>query len=192
MNELLFIICSVKTFEGNYSASYLEIKRKYPRFADLLAADEKEIAQTIAFGGLSNQKAKAIGSVLSTLNNLFGRPTLAPLRKLNDAEIEQFLTSLPGVGKKIARCVMLYSFKRDVFPVDTHCWKIFKRLGWIEKEGSPSPKDMDTLQGMVPPDLRYPLHVNLISHGRAVCNTKKPKCDICAINQYCEKRGVQR
>ena len=80
------------------------------------------------------------------LINLFGRPTLAPLKRLSDMEVEGVLLSLPGVGVKVARCVLLYSLRRDVFPVDTHCWRVTCRLGWVNwtiRRDSPNRKDMD-------------------------------------------------
>ncbi len=70
------------------------------------------------WGGLQNQKASAAKGIIMHLIRKLGRPTLNPLKKMSDEECEKFLMSLPGVGKKVARCVMLYSLDRQVFPVD--------------------------------------------------------------------------
>ncbi|MEZ5304792.1 MAG: endonuclease III domain-containing protein [Verrucomicrobiales bacterium] len=104
----------------------------------------------------------------------FGKLSLADLRRLPDGEVEAFLTSLKGVGKKVARCVMMYSLDRQVFPVDTHCWRIARRLGWVrptQKDGHCSERDMDRLQERIPPARRYSLHVNMVSLGRGFCLT---------------------
>lgn len=165
----------------------------FPRHQQIAEASAKYIAKPIERGGLSNQKAKAIRAIMDTLVERFGRPTLSTLKGWSDEECETFLTSLPGVGKKVARCVMMYSLGREVFPVDTHCWRICRRLGWVrptQMDGHPSPHDMDRLQAKIPPDLRFSLHVNMVSLGREFCTARRPKCRECPIKGYCKKIGV--
>ena len=138
--------------------------------------------------------SKRIQSICARLIREFGRATLAPLRRMNDGECEAFLTSLPGVGLKVARCVLVYSLERDVFPVDTHCWRISRRLGWIDPEmrkAECDDEDMERLQAMIPAELRLSLHVNFISLGREVCLDGKPKCGECPIAIFC-RYGQQR
>ena len=194
LEELLFILCSIQTNEGLYRDTYSTLRRAFPSFKSLAVADEGEIAGLIANGGLSKQKARKIKYLLNQVSERFGKPTLAPLKRLNDNEREQFLISLMGVGKKTARCVMMYSFRSQVFPVDLHCWRICRRLGWVRAtrpDKSCSPKDMDRLQVKIPPALRFSLHVNLISLGREICTTQKPKCSVCPISLYCRRIGVR-
>ncbi|MDO8464751.1 MAG: hypothetical protein Q7S46_05795 [Gallionella sp.] len=158
-------------------------------------APAEYIARPIVSGGLSNQKAKAIRDLLDIIVAKFGEPTLKPLRKMSDEEAEAFLLSLPGVGKKVARCVLMYSLGRQVFPVDTHCWRIARRLGWIrptQKDKHCAPRDMDRLQSKIPPELRYSLHVNMISLGREICTPTAPRCDECPILIWCPRIGVPR
>jgi endonuclease III len=194
LDELLFILCSVRTPESNYQSTYLALKREFPRFKQVAEAPADYIAKPLERGGLSNDKARAIRSIMYRLMIEFGRPTLAPLARWTDEECEGFLTSLPYVGQKVARCVMMYSLGRKVFPVDTHCWRICRRLGWIRptmKDGHPSPRDMDRLQEKIPPELRFSLHVNMVSLGREICTANKPRCEICPIQAYCRKVGVK-
>lgn len=136
--------------------------------------------------GQFTQKATAIKSIIGILNDRFGRPTLSPLHKMSDAQCEEFLTSLPRVGGKVARCVMLYSLGRKVFPVDTHCRRVAQRLGWIDSEDF----DEDLLQSMIPAELRFSLHVNFISLGREFCTSKAPSCGTCPLKQLCPKIGL--
>jgi endonuclease III len=131
LDELLFILCSVKTAASSYHSTYLALKREFPRFDQIAEAPAPYIARPIEHGGLSNNKAKAIRAIMDRLVEEFGRPTLSPLRDWPDEECEAFLTSLPYAGKKVARCVMMYALGRKVFPVDTHCWRIAVRLGWV-------------------------------------------------------------
>jgi len=133
LEELLFILCSVQTQESNYRQTFTALRRRFPRMKMLAGATARQIAVPLRPGGLSGNKSKQIRKIFQRLSEEFGRPTLAPLAHLGDAECEAFLTSLPGVGLKVARCVLMYSFRREVFPVDTHCWRISRRLGWIRQ-----------------------------------------------------------
>ena len=195
LDELLFIICSTKTGEASYRSTYRSLKETFPTHYQIAEAPAEYIARPIVSGGLSNQKAKAIRDLLDLIVEKFGEPTLRPLRKMSDEEAEVFLLSLPGVGKKVARCVLMYSLGRQVFPVDTHCWRIARRLGWVrptQKDKHCAPRDMDRLQSKIPPELRYSLHVNMISLGREICTPATPLCDECPISAWCPKVGVPR
>jgi len=194
LEELLFILCSIQTNEDRYRGTFAALRRAFPTFRALARAPEDAVAQVIADGGLSRQKARKIKQLLEQIITRFGKPTLAPLKRLADEECERFLTSLKGVGKKAARCVMMYSLDRQVFPVDVHCWRVCRRLGWVRPtrpDGSCSPKDMDRLQRKVPPHLRFTLHVNMVSLGREFCTAGSPKCSACPIRQYCRRVGVR-
>ena len=195
LDELLFIICSTKTGEASYRSTFRSLKETFPTHLHIAEAPAEYIARPIVSGGLSNQKSKAIRDLLDVIVAKFGEPTLKPLRKMSDEEAEAFLLSLPGVGKKVARCVMMYSLGRQVFPVDTHCWRIAMRLGWVrptQKDKHCAQRDMDRLQSKIPPELRYSLHVNMISLGREICTQATPRCDKCPILALCPKTGVPR
>ena len=195
LDELLFIICSTKTGEASYRSTFRSLKETFPTHLHIAEAPAEYIARPIVSGGLSNQKAKAIRDLLDVIVAKFGEPTLKPLRKMSNEDAEAFLLSLPGVGKKVARCVLMYSLGRQVFPVDTHCWRIARRLGWVrptQKDKHCAPRDMDRLQSRIPPELRYSLHVNMISLGREICTPTAPRCDQCPISVWCPKIGVPR
>lgn len=195
LDELLFIICSTRTGEKGYRSTFRSLKETFPTHLHIAEAPAEYIARPIVSGGLSNQKAKAIRKLLDIIVEKFGEPTLKPLRKMSDENAEAFLLSLPGVGKKVARCVLMYSLDRQVFPVDTHCWRIARRLGWVrttQKDQHCAPRDMDRLQSRIPPELRHSLHVNMISLGRETCTPNSPRCGECLIQEWCRKIGVAR
>lgn len=195
LDELLFIICSTKTEEASYRSSFRALKEAFPTHHEIAAADAGSIARAIVRGGLSNLKANSIRNLLDAITARFGEPSLEPLRSMCDDEAEDFLVSLPGVGKKIARCVLMYSFGRKVFPVDTHCWRITRRLGWVrptQKNGHCAPRDMDRLQTKIPLELRHSLHVNMVSLGREICTAIVPKCGKCPVAYWCKRIGVAR
>lgn len=193
LDELLFVICSTKTGEASYRSTFRSLKETFPTHCQIAEAPAEYIARPIVSGGLSNQKAKAIRELLDVIVARFGEPSLKSLRAMSDADAEAFLLSLPGVGKKVARCVLMYSLGRQVFPVDTHCWRIARRLGWVrptQKDKHCAPRDMDRLQSKIPPELRYSLHVNMISLGREICTPAAPRCDECPISVWCPRVGV--
>lgn len=193
LDELLLILCSVKRGEKVYLRAFKSLKQTFPTFEKLNQASVKELTKQIEWGGLQNQKARSLKKITTAITGKFGKLSLAPLRKMTEGECEEFLCSLPGVGKKVARCVMLYSLGMKVFPVDTHCWRISKRLGWIKANSRHkfcTSTDMDILQNMVPPRLRLSLHVNMVSLGRDLCLARSPKCHQCPITQYCLKLGA--
>lgn len=194
-DELLFILCSTRTSEVGYRDTYRSLRKRFPQNQMLACASKRAVAAAITKGGLSNKKAAAIKRIISLLVREFGRPTLAPLRQWPDEKCEKFLVSLPGVGRKVARCVMLYSLGREVFPVDGHCWRVSKRLGWIRqtrRNRSGSPRDEDRLQEKIPGPFRHSLHVNMISLGRNFCSALRPRCSICPITRECRKVGVAK
>ena len=193
LDELLYILASIKTTERKHAESYRALRRAFPTYADIAAATEEELAEALSVGGFQTIKAQTIRRAVDAIIERFGKPTLAPLGRMSDEEAEVELKALPGVGPKIARCVMMYALDRDVFPVDTNCWRIAVRLGWIgpKPEGRQiAPKDMDRLQERIPPEFRYSLHVNMVSHGRRVCTPRRPACSRCVLSELCPQVGV--
>lgn len=194
----MFVSCykysaSTKFLSKFHHATYRALRRAYPTFSALACASQQEIERTIFRGGLSKQKSASIKRLMAEVIRRFGKPTLSPLKAMEDPECEQALLSLPGIGKKTARCVMMYSFSLAVFPVDTHCWRISRRIGWVRptrSDGYCSHRDMDRLQVKIPPELRFSLHVNMVSLGREICLPQKPRCTNCPIKTYCRKIGL--
>lgn len=184
LNELIYIILSSKTSPARYQRAYKELKRACPRFDQLANMDPKELAVIIKFAGLEDKKAQQIIQALRMLRELFGRVTLKPVRKMDDQEAERLLVALPGIGIKSARCILLYSFSRSVFPADNHCLRIANRLGWIE-HATFAKGVANKLQRGIPPLLRHDLHVGMILLGRSHCYPRQPRCDDCPLLVYC-------
>jgi len=184
-DELLFIVLSSKTPPDRYNLTYRVLKEKYPVADDLAHVKPASIARTIAFGGLAEKKARQISTIAKMVLRKFGRVTLNPLRQTNNQEAEAFLDALPGIGKKTARCILMYSFDRPVFPVDAHCFRISKRLGWIPQNGNLTNRIADELQRGIPPSFRRDLHVGMILLGREYCQAQNPYCSECPLLSLC-------
>src|SRR5207245_8838147 len=97
---------------------------------------------------------------------------LNPIAKMRTKIAESYLCSLPGVGIKTARCVLMYSLQRPVFPADTHCLRIMERLGWIHWSDRRRELMADVAQAGIPPGLRRVLHIPFVQAGRATCNSQ--------------------
>lgn len=191
--NLVFVLLSVQTTKTNYERVYSQLRARYRTLSDLAEAEAEELVKLLRPAGLAEQKAKHLKGIFAQLKSEYGRPTLSPLRKMSDSAAERFLCSLPGVGIKVARCVMMSTLGREVFPVDTHCWRICRRLGWVRATAhgnAITARDMDRIQNRIPSEIRFSLHVNMISLGREYCISALPRCDLCPIVKYCKKVGT--
>lgn len=190
VDELVYIILSRKTREAAYQKAFRALKESFASWDALLAAPPGKVTALIRSGGLSTKKTDSIRGALATLVERFGWCTLEPARDWSDDELSDFLCSMPEVSRKSACCIMMYSLGREVFPVDTHVGRILSRIGpyrdlGLDLEGLDHKKLQKVLDGLIPPNLRYSLHVNLVAHGRTTCKARKPQCSECVIRKLC-------
>ena len=185
LNEFLFIILSLRTDERVYNKVYRAFKQRYPRWSQVYSDTTANIASNIYSGGLSLQKAQRIKSALRKLMQDFGDLSLKYIKSYHDEQMEKYLFTLPGVGLKTARCIMMYSFGREVLPVDTHTYRVSQRLGFVDG-GLTEDKVHRVMDRIIPPSLRYSYHVNCVAHGRAVCKFNNPNCQLCIISSLCD------
>jgi endonuclease III len=115
LDELVYIILSLQTNEARYQEVYRRFRDRFPRWSDLLDAAPSVIASAIAEGGLSAQKARHLRAIVCQLQEGFGEVSLRRLKHMTTERAEEYLCSLPGVGIKTARCVLIYSLGMDVF-----------------------------------------------------------------------------
>ncbi len=180
LDELLFILLTTMTQYGAVE-TFRRVRAEFRPWSRLLESDAEERLKTlIAPLGLSNQKAPRAVEVARRLDADFRRVSLAPLRRMSDEEAEAYLTSLPGVGAKVARCVMMYSLGRDVCPVDTHVYRVARRTGLVASDVSYL-RAHDAVQEAVPAGLRYGIHVAFVELGRGVCGARRPDCANCPL-----------
>ncbi len=183
LDELIYIILSTRTRDAAYRRVYNELKAAYPSWNSISVADTRRIELILRPIGLSSLKAHQIVDIVDRLRSRFGRATLAPLKGMSDADAEAFLTTLPGVAAKVAKCVLMYSLDREVLPVDVHVHRIATRIGLDTKKRPDSSQDL--IEKAFPIDLRYGFHVNAIAHGRSVCVARSPRCNECVIASMC-------
>lgn len=176
---------SQHTSDVNTARAFAGLKERFPRWDEVVSAPVRALADSIRSGGLADQKAPRIQSILREIERREGALSLARLNDLDDDEVEDYLCSLPGVGPKTAACVLVFSLGRAAFPIDTHVHRVTKRLGWIPERAS-ADKAHASLKQTVPAELRYELHVQLITHGRTICKARTPLCSECVLLDLCE------
>jgi len=184
LDELIMTVLSQHTSDLNSSRAFASLRNRFATWAEVLAAPVDEVAGAIRSGGIAEIKARRIQAILAEIQHREGALDLARLQTLLDAEVDGYLRSLPGVGPKTAACVLLFSLGRAAFPVDTHVHRVAVRLGWVgEAAGAESAHD--ELESIVPPDLRYALHLGLVRHGRTICRSRHPLCSSCELFDLC-------
>ncbi len=188
LDSLVETVLSQHTSDINSSRAFASLRRRFPRWESVESSPLAEVVNAIRSAGLANTKAPRIRAILAALRARHGRPTLAPLRRMDDAAAMEHLRSLPGVGPKTAACVLLFSLRRDVFPVDTHVHRLCRRLGFVPP--SASAETTQTLMAdLVPRGRALDLHINLIRHGRRICQSAHPRCPACILARQCPSAG---
>jgi endonuclease III len=189
MDELVYILLSVQTSHRVFLRVYEKLKAACPSWDTLASMDLRKLRRLIADAGLADKRARALKRVAQRIRDDFDVVSLDALRELDDCEAEAYLSSLPGVGTKVAKCVLMYSLGRPVLPVDTHVWRVGIRLGLVDPAIGRSDIH-EAFEDVVAPEERYAFHVNALAHGREVCRPEKPRCDRCVVRRMCRNPGV--
>ena len=185
LDQIVATILSQHTSDANSARAFANLKQRYPSWDEVLDAPVRELADVIRSGGLADQKAPRIKAVLEMIEAREGSLNLKRLDDMEDREVADYLLGLPGVGPKTAACVLVFSMGRDAFPVDTHVHRIVRRLGWVEANASAEAAHR-RLTPVIPAEIRYGLHVALVSHGRRVCRAQRPRCTECVVFDFCD------
>jgi endonuclease-3 len=184
IDELVATVLSQHTSDLNSERAFAQLKERFPSWEQVADAPEDEVAEAIRAGGIANQKARRIQQILTAIEETEGKLDLSRLHERDDAEVEDYLRALPGVGPKTAACVLLFSMGRAAFPIDTHVHRMALRLGWIPPN-TPADRAYQLLAPQVPAEIRYDLHVAMITHGRTVCRARQPSCGSCVLRDLC-------
>lgn len=184
VRNLILTILSQNTTDRNRDRAFASLTERFPTLARLAAAKPAAVEEAIRVGGLAKAKAKAILAALSRMKRERGAYSLDHLRELPLAEARAEMTSFPGVGVKTANILLLFSFGKEAFPVDTHILRVSKRLGLV-----PGSSDLSRaallLEPHVPPGEHISLHLNLIRLGREICAPRNPLHAECPLLAVC-------
>ena len=184
VGELVQTILSQNTSDTNSGRAYAALMKKFGTWDSIARAETCEIAEAIRGGGLADVKAKYIKNALSALAEDNHGFDLEFLRSLPVSKARQWLVDLPGVGMKTASCVLLFSLHRPAFPVDTHVFRVAKRLGLIGEGLSVDAAHL-RMEKLVKAEDVYRCHMLIIEHGRKTCKAQRPLCTKCALASIC-------
>jgi endonuclease-3 len=186
LGGLVATILSQHTSDTNSARAYARLVETFPTWEAVRDAPVTAVEETIRSGGLARQKAARIQAILRELTaRLEGAPL--SLRVLDEFSLEaaqRYLRGFSGVGPKTAACVLLFALGRPAFPVDTHVWRVTRRLGLIGAQVSADEAHSRLLE-IIPAEWRHTMHINLIRHGRQICYARVPACGRCPLRGEC-------
>ena len=205
LDELVLTVLSQSTNDRNRDVAFLRLRERLARagelgrersqidYAAMLAAPVSEVEEAIRPGGISKVKSARIQAILAAIERSAREPddplSLEWMRGAPIEESRAYLCALPGVGRKTAACVLLFSYGLRDIPVDTHVSRVGARLGLL-RSGAPFEELHDQMLALTPPGEELELHVNLLRHGRRTCFARKPVCSDCALARMCPSRGL--
>ncbi|MDQ3134314.1 MAG: endonuclease III [Acidobacteriota bacterium] len=190
LEMLIQIVLSQATSDTNSHRTFAALKRRFPSWGDALRARESTIAGTIQSGGLARQKAAVIKSLLRQIKEKHGALDLSFLHAMPPGEAARYLSQFRGIGPKTVACTLLFACRKDSFLLDTHIFRILRRVGLIPRKCADA-RAHEIMNHIVPPGKFYSFHVNLIRHGRAICRPREPLCARCPIVEYCDYGSLQ-
>ena len=156
-----------------------------PDWSAVEVDDVGVLTEVIRIGGLANQKAPRIQAALRTIRERSGGYDLGFLAGLPPREARDWLTAIPGIGRKTASIVLLFCFGMPLMPVDTHVERVSRRIGLAPPTAGPDEQHEIYAHVLLTPHQFYAAHVLLIQHGRRTCYARRPACDGCPIAPRC-------
>ena len=186
LDELILTVLSQSTNDRNRDVAYLRLRERFGSWEAVRDAPVEEVEEAIRPGGISKVKSVRIQAILHAI----GEPLdLGHLAGLPVAEARRELVALPGVGRKTAACVLLFSFGARDVPVDTHVARVGARLALLPAKASFDALH-DRMLELTPRGAELELHVNLLRHGRRTCHAQRPACERCVLRRSCPSSRV--
>ena len=191
--ELVLTVLSQSTNDRNRDVAYLGLRERFPTWEGVRDAPVGEVEQAIRPGGISRVKSARLQAILRAIGeeprDSAGELSLDWLQNAPVEQARDYLTALPGVGRKTAACVLLFALGMREVPVDTHVSRVAGRLQLLPQRAS-FEELHDRMLALTPRGAELELHVNLLRHGRRTCHARRPDCTRCALARMCPSRGL--
>lgn len=184
IDDLVYIIVSNKTSPVLANRVFAELQKIYRGWDAVVALPVAKLRSILRPAGLSRIKSRQLWQALRKIKRDFGECDLSGLNGQSDEDVHLYLTSLPGVSDKVAKCVMMYTMGSSVLPVDAHVHRVATRLGWTSRKRAD--QCHEELESLVPAAWRYSFHVACVLHGRSLCRPTAPLCSKCCIKRFCD------
>jgi endonuclease-3 len=189
LGTLIETVLSHRTADPQTWAAYNELRNRFPTWEQVLNASVEEIDDAIGVVTFHEQKAPRIKAILRRVSEEHGSFDLDFLRTMPLDEANAWLQSLGGVGPKTAACVLLFSCKRPILPVDTHVHRVSIRLGLIGPKVSADNAHQQLLDLLPEPNNARDVlafHRDMLLHGQRICVWSRPKCERCVLRDWCD------
>lgn len=173
---LIAVILSAQCTDKRINQVTPKLFERFPTPDQLAQATPEEVFSYIRTVSYPNNKAKHLVGMAKTLVNNFG--SVVP-SDIND------LQKMPGVGRKTANVIASVIFNAPAMAVDTHVFRVANRLGLTLKAKTPLAVEKQ-LTTYLPKNKIFIAHHWLILHGRYICVARNPKCNICALSNFCK------
>lgn len=173
---LVAVILSAQCTDKRVNIIAVDFFKRFPTAQKLAESNQAEIFDYIKTCSYPNNKAKHLCGMAKMLISDFNNEVP---NNIND------LQKLPGVGRKTANVILSVVFNKPAMAVDTHVFRVSKRLGLTSNAKTPYDTEMELIKH-IPEDLIAIAHHWLILHGRYICLARKPKCEECKISEYCK------
>jgi endonuclease-3 len=185
LDMLVAVILSQATSDVNSERAFRALKERFPTWDAVLRARETTIANTIRSGGLANQKAAVITSLLRQIKDEHAMLDLSFLHEMSAEDAVAYLKRFRGIGPKTIACTLLFACRKPIFPLDTHIFRVLRRIGLIPQKCTDA-RAHEIMNELVPEGKHFSFHVNLIRHGRTLCRPRDTACHRCPIVEYCD------
>lgn len=154
--------------------------KRYPTARALAHADRRAVEKILKPIGFYRTKASY---VMETASMVLARGGKLP-------RTIEGLMEFPGVGRKVANCVLVYAFGQQAIPVDTHVHRVSNRMGWMKTR---TPEETERrLVTLVPRRLWPVINEAFVAHGKAICRPIGPKCGECPVRPSCRRVGMPK
>jgi len=187
MSQLVDIILSHRTRDEQTAAAYDNLLARFGSWEAVRDAPTKEVQEAIANVNWPEVKAPRLQALMRRITKERGELNLDFLRDLPVEEGAAWLNRMEGVGPKTTACVLLFSARKPILPVDTHVLRVSIRLGLIGKKVTADAAHI-LLQVLLPNDAQtiYNFHKGLLRHGQRVCVFERPRCNKCVLTDLCD------
>ena len=174
---LVAVILSAQCTDKRVNQTTPQIFRQFPDAAAMSRASFEELFPLIKSISYPNNKTKhLIGMAQKLINEYEGKVPLT---------VEELVT-LPGVGRKTANVITSVIDAQPNMAVDTHVFRVSKRLGLVPKTATTPLAVEKALIKHIPEELIHKAHHWLILHGRYTCTARNPKCETCGLQEVCK------
>lgn len=187
MGMLVDILLSHRTRDEQTAAAWENLLKRFGSWEAVRDAPTNDVQDAIANVNWPEVKAPRLQAIMRQITEERGNLNLDFLCDLPVEESAAWLNRFDGVGPKTTACVLLFSCRQPLLPVDVHVHRVSGRLGLIGKKVT-ADNAHALLQALFPQNSRviYNFHKGLLRHGQRICVYERPRCNKCPITDLCD------